>query len=51
MKNEKTLMIVSVLAMAGCDSRNDSEYSTENGEIFSLNRDGERLTQKNAYAN
>ena len=44
----KTLMIVSVLAMAGCGSRNDLECSTENGEIFSLNRDGERLNAKEA---
>ena len=44
----KTLMIVSVLAMAGCDSRNDLECSTEDGEIFSLNRDGERLNAKEA---
>ena len=49
----KTLMIVSVLAMAGCDSRNDLECSTENGEIFSLNTDERDQTQRSlhVYAN
>ena len=44
----KTLMIVLVLAMAGCDNRNDLECSTKDGEIFSLNRDGERFNAKEA---
>ena len=39
---------MSVLIAAGCYSRNDLECATENGEIFSLNSDGERFNAKEA---
>ena len=44
----KTLVILSVLTLAACDNRNDLECSAENGEIFSLNRDGERFNANEA---
>ena len=47
-KLSNTLLIIFVLAIFGCDIRNNLECVTEEGEIFSLSTDGERSNANEA---